>query len=176
LDDARLIAAFLAERSEEAFFRLYAAHAAGMYALAVRLLGNGDRGRAEDAVQEAWVRAITRLPTFRGDSALRTWLCGIVVNCCRELMRGPTFVEETDPTGTAGPPETQIDVERALRSLPGGYRAVLVLHDIEGHTHDEIAGLLGIEAGTSKSQLSRARAALRRMLGEPEVGDGRGGV
>jgi RNA polymerase sigma-70 factor (ECF subfamily) len=168
LDDSSLIAAFLAGRSEEAFRRLYEAHTGGMYALALRLLGGRDRSFAEDVVQDAWVRAITRLAGFRAESSLRTWLCGIVVNCCREALRNPSFVEEADP-GVPAPGEDALDVERALQRLAPGFRAVLVLHEVEGHTHEEIGRMLGIEAGTSKSQLSRARAALRRMLGPPAL-------
>lgn len=133
-----------------------------MYALAVRLLGNP--ATADDAFQEAWVRIATRLGTFRGESSLRTWLCSVVVNCCREQFHARTF-EELGDVPIAPDPDVGLDVERAVRALPAGYRAVVVLHDIEGYTHDEIAELLNIEPGTSKSQLSRGRSALRRLLG-----------
>ncbi len=153
---------FIRERSEESFRALYRAHTPGAYLLALRLVG-GSRTDAEDAVQEAWIRAVQRITTVRGASAFRTWLCGIVVNCCREI------VARRKPSGEA--PErswegsgTRLDLERAIAALPPRAREVVVLHDIEGHTHEEIAALLGIDAGTSRSHLHDARAALRRRL------------
>jgi RNA polymerase sigma-70 factor (ECF subfamily) len=164
--DSELLEAFLRDRSEPSFLALYDRHAAGMYALAHRLMG-GRSADAADALQEAWTRALPRLSQFRGESALRTWLCGFVVNCCRERFRGPLF-EAVDETAILDPRPSiasqSIDVERALTSLAPGYRAVLVLHDLEGYTHREIAAALGIDEGTSKSQLSRGRQALRRRL------------
>lgn len=164
-DDAALVAAFLGG-SEDAFTALYARHAPRMYGLARRLLGP-HAGDADDVLQTAWMRASRRLHAFRGASALSTWLCGFVVNCCRE--RVPGRLVSTVPPGPAPPSlrlDDPVDIHRALASLPDGYRAVLVLHDIEGHTHGEIARLLGIEPGTSKSQLSRARQAMRLRLTE----------
>lgn len=164
--DSELLAAFLLDRSERSFLALYDRHAAAMYALAYRLMGGHDADAA-DALQEAWTRALPRLAQFRGESALRTWLCGFVVNCCRERFRGPFFEELGETVMLEQRPVTSaqgIDLERALRSLAAGYRAVLILHDIEGYTHREIATALGIDEGTSKSQLSRGREALRRRL------------
>lgn len=162
-DDAALVSAFL-RGSEDAFGALYARHAPRMYGLARRLLGP-HAGEADDVLQTAWMRASRRLQTFRGASSLSTWLCGFVVNCCRE--RAPGRLVSAEPPVPPPPAmrlDDPIDVHRALASLPDGYRAVLVLHDIEGHTHVEIARLLGIEPGTSKSQLSRARQAMRLRL------------
>ena len=164
--DSELLEAFVRDGSERSFLALYDRHAAAMYALACRLMGGRDADAA-DALQEAWTRALPRLATFRGESALRTWLCGFVVNCCRERFRGPLFDEILDSAVRQQPPSVSdetIDVERALASLAPGYRAVLVLHDVEGYTHREIAVTLGIDEGTSKSQLSRGRAALRHRL------------
>jgi RNA polymerase sigma factor (sigma-70 family) len=164
--DSELLDGFLRDRSERSFLALYDRHAAAMYALAYRLMGGHDADAA-DALQEAWTRALPRLPQFRGESALRTWLCGFVVNCCRERFRRPLFeaIDETAMFDWRPSISAQsIDVERALTSLAPGYRAVLVLHDIEGYTHREIAVALGIDEGTSKSQLSRGREALRRRL------------
>lgn len=137
-----------------------------MYALATRILGDPGRG-AEDAVQEAWVRAAKGLASFGWRSSLRTWLLGVTVNCCREALRAQgrdrhqalDFVPRQDVTPRDA--AARIDLERAIRILPAGYRAVLVLHDIEGWTHAEIGERLGVEAGTSKSQLAHARQALR---------------
>src|SRR5688572_25558089 len=136
--DSQLLDEFLRHRSERSFLALYDRHAAAMYALAYRLMG-GREEDAADVLQEAWTRALPRLAQFRGESALRTWLCGFIVNCCRERFRGPLF-EEIDETAILGRPsmsDQTIDLERALASLAPGYRAVLVLHDIEGYTHRE---------------------------------------
>ena len=147
--------------------RLYRAHTPTMYAVAVRLLGGPTA--ADDVVQDAWVRAIGRLGAFRWESALRTWLCGFVVNGCRERWRGPAWIEMADTAGDAPSGELRVDLERAIAALPPGARAVLILHDLYGHTHDEISSLLGVETGTSKSQLSRARASVRARLGREGV-------
>jgi RNA polymerase sigma-70 factor (ECF subfamily) len=167
--DSELLEAFVRDGSERSFLALYDRHAGAMYALACRLMGGRDADAA-DALQEAWTRALPRLATFRGESALRTWLCGFVVNCCRERFRGPLFEEivDRDVGEQRSISDQTLDVERALSSLAPGYRAVLVLHDVEGYTHREIAEALGIDEGTSKSQLSRGRAALRRRL-DPSV-------
>jgi len=171
--DRSLVARFLATRDEEAFRWLYRRHAAALWALALRLLG-GDAAGAEEAVQEAWTRAVEGLAGFRGESRLRTWLLGIVVHCCRERRRDRPTEPLPDPGGTAPPLHAlaggdadRLELERALARLAGGFREVLLLHDVVGFTHDEIAARLGIEPGTSKSQLSRARAALRAILGPP---------
>ncbi len=161
--DEQLLGAFARDRSDRTFLALYDRHAPAMYALACRLMGGRDADAA-DALQEAWTRALPRLAQFRGESSLRTWLCGFVVNCCRERFRGPLFEAIGEEADRPSPNELRIDLERALLSLSAGYRAVIVLHDIEGYTHQEIARVLGIEEGTSKSQLSRGREALRRRL------------
>ena len=169
MTDAELLDAFARERSDRTFLPLYDRHAAAMYALASRLLG-GRVADAADVLQDAWLRAIPRLSEFRRESALRTWLCGFIVNCCRERFRGPLF-EEVDTelsVASVGSSELRVlgtlDLERALASLPPGARTVVILHDIEGYTHREIGMAMGIDEGTSKSQLSRGRAALRRRL------------
>jgi RNA polymerase sigma-70 factor, ECF subfamily len=167
--DSQLLEGFLRGRSERSFLELYDRHAAAMYALALRLMGGRDADAA-DALQEAWTRALPRLTRFRGESALRTWLCGFVVNCCRERFREPLFelIDDDASVFSMSGDDLRvvgaIDLERALASLAPGYRAVLVLHDVEGYTHREIAVALGIDEGTSKSQLSRGREALRRRL------------
>lgn len=169
MTDAELLEAFSRERSDRTFLSLYDRHGAAMYALAYRLLG-GREADAADALQEAWLRAIPRLESFRRESSLRTWLCGFIVNCCRERFRGPLFeeiAEEASVPSVGGNDRRvldRIDLERALASLPPGARTVVILHDVEGYTHREIATALRIDEGTSKSQLSRGRDALRRRL------------
>ena len=174
--DEELLDGFARDPSDAAFLAIYERHAPAMYALAVRLMG-GRASDAADALQDAWTRAWPRFSAFRRDSSLRTWLCGFIVNCCRERFREPLAiggadalfheVSERPAAPTAASRELAIDLERALASLPAGYRAVIVLHDIEGHTHREIASLLGIDEGTSKSQLSRGRQVLRQRLRSP---------
>jgi RNA polymerase sigma-70 factor (ECF subfamily) len=163
------------DRDEEDFRVLYRRHTPVLFRLALRLLG--DEAAAEDAVQEAWIRAAEKLAAFRFESALRTWLVGILLNCVREARRrrGPASrpgadlpVDETelgDAAGSAPLVAEAIDLERAIGGLPDGYRQVFVCHDLLGHTHREIAALLGVDEGTSKSQLFLARRALRRRLG-----------
>ena len=167
--DSDLLEAFAREGSERSFLALYDRHAPAMFALAFRLMG-GHEADAADVLQDAWLRVMPRLARFRGESSLRTWLCGFIVNCCRERFRAPLFEELVDDAASAAPPAhaaaaSAIDLERALAMLPPGARAIVILHDLDGYTHREIAAALGIDEGTSKSQLSRGRAALRRRLG-----------
>jgi RNA polymerase sigma-70 factor (ECF subfamily) len=155
---------------ERAFRSMYRAETPAMYRLALRMTG-GSASAAEDVVQEAWGRALRALAAFERRATLRTWLARIVVRCALERVRWERRDGETlpDPEHLAdahlGGREERIDLERAFRALPDGYREVLVLHDIEGYTHEDIGAFLGVSTGTSKSQLSRARAWLRRALG-----------
>lgn len=158
----------MASRAEEPFRLLFRRHTPALLRLGQRLLG-GDAAAAEDAVQEVWIRAATRLPDFRFESKLRTWLCGFVVNRCREVLRSrgamaPVAALPAEPAAVSGDAARALDLERAVRGLADGYRMVFVLHDLMGFTHREIAVRLDIEEGTSKSQLFLARRALRRRL------------
>jgi RNA polymerase sigma-70 factor (ECF subfamily) len=165
-DDAALVEQFLRARGEEAFRALYRAHTPSLYALAMRLTG-GDQSEAEDLVQESWGRALLALSSFRGQSQLRSWLCGVLVNVRRGRMRADWRIvdaPDTEPLTDAGDPDDALDLERALGALPEGARDVFVLHDMHGYTHREIAEMLGIVEGTSKSQLTRARTLLRSLL------------
>ncbi len=127
-------------------------------------------------MHDGWIRAGERLGGFRWESSLRTWLAGFVVNGVRERARRDA--RELPGIDDAAPREdvalrevaSRVDLERAVAGLPDGFRHVLVLHDVEGYTHEEIAELLGIVPGTSKSQLARARAAVRRALGRAAEG------
>jgi RNA polymerase sigma-70 factor (ECF subfamily) len=166
MDEALLVTAFL--RGDESAFRtLYDAHAPSLYAFIQRLLGRW-RSEANDALQDVWLRAARDLPRFRRQSTFRTWLFGIAVNRCREIIRmTPNNSEELsdDIAISSGSAEERIDLERAVARLPLRYREVLVLHDVYQHTHAEIGAMLGIDDGTSKSNLSRARALLRKSIG-----------
>jgi RNA polymerase sigma-70 factor (ECF subfamily) len=162
--EAELIGAVV-RGDERAFRELYRLHTPAMYAMALRLLAR-NAADAEDAIQEAWLRAVRGLGGFRGDSALRTWLVGITVRCALEIGRQrPRHAEAADVDEIVRTPDLErLDLEAALAALADGYREIVVLHDVHGYTHAEIAGLLGIDQGTSRSQLSRARQILRRAL------------
>lgn len=171
LADRAIVQIFLLTRDESAFRLLYRRYKDVLWRLALRLNG-GDQTVAADVTQDAWLRAVERLPQFRWESGLRTWLCGFVVMRSREQWRTELIHHkhldgleraalEPAPTGFGA---EKLDLETAVAALPPGYRAVLTLHDIEGWKHHEIAELLGISTGTSKSQLMRARQALRRVL------------
>ena len=164
-----LVARFLERRDEDAFRALYRRHAAGLYGLLLRLTG-GRASEADEGMQETWVRAIRGLERFEGRSTLSTWLAGIAVRWWREESRrrareAPLPDEELLPPVPALRREIdRVDLERALGLLPGGYREAILLHDVHGYTHEEIAAMTAVEPGTSKSQLSRARSALRAHL------------
>jgi RNA polymerase sigma-70 factor (ECF subfamily) len=184
--DRELVDAYLAARDEAAFRALYRHHAPQLWRMALRL-ARGAEEEAREIVQETWVRAASRLGTFRWESSLRTWLISIALNCAREKARvagRETSVEYGEGAAAAhrvaeapttapslGPQSVEpIDLARAIDALPDGYRRVLLLHDLEGYTHDEIGRLLGVEPGTSKSQLHRARARVRARLLAAEGG------
>lgn len=165
--DRRLAARVSAGGDEAAFRELYRRHSARVYAVLVRLCG-GDRALADDLLQETWLRAVTGLGRFRWDASFLTWMRGIATNCWREHARVRRGSEPFDETVhrpmLVAPRVDRIDVERALASLAPGYRAVLVLHDIEGLTHEEIGAALGVTAGASRAQLFNARRAMRARL------------
>ena len=157
---------------ESAFEALYREHAARIYALCLRL--SGDRGRAEELVQDVFVRCWEGLRTFRGESAFSSWLYRLAVNVVWMANRGDRRREArvmplADPAALERPREPLtgeigIDLEAAIAALPGGAREVFVLFEIEGYGHNEIASLCGIAVGTSKAQLFRARRLLREHL------------
>lgn len=165
--DRDLVRAYLRARGEPEFRALYRRHTPALYRMALRLAGPSS---ADDVVQETWFRAARQIDRFEWRSALRTWLIGILIRCCRESRRhgAPVVALSVDPELEEPEVETThyplLDIERALEALPAGYREVLVLHDVEGFTHAEIARALGVVPGTSKSQLARARRALRQQL------------
>ena len=182
--DEELVAAYLAALDETAFRALYRRHTPSLWRMSLRM-ARGAEEEAREIVQETWLRAVSRLPTFRWESSLRTWLVSIALNCAHEHVRKAarwTRVEDVDAVlagelaesgcGAADPPSVDpVDLARAIDELPDGYQRVLVLHDIEGYTHAEIGRALGIEPGTSKSQLHRARAWVRRRLATAEGGE-----
>ncbi len=172
--DSTLIERLHTLGDEGAFRTLYRRHSARMYQLHLRFAG-GDVAQAEDLLQETWLRAVRHVGDFRHDGNLAAWLRGIAVNVAREWLRAHRReglrVVDLDPDELAmeaSPHPVAADLEAAIALLPAGYRAVLVLHDVEGFTHADIAEMLGIAPGTSKSQLFEARRAVRRMLADSE--------
>lgn len=166
--DRELAQAILQDGDERAFRELYRRHTPRLYLLVLRLLGYSEMD-AEDVVQETWVRAIRELAGFRWESALGTWLSAIGCNVARDQLRKLKRRDEREQSPgidswVALQPPEQVDLEQAIRRLPEGYRTVLVMHDLEGFTHEEIGTALGIAPGTSKSQLFGARRSLRALL------------
>jgi RNA polymerase sigma-70 factor (ECF subfamily) len=153
---------------------LYDAHVDRIYRLAYRLAGDDELAR--EFTQDTFVRAFERLGTFRGEATLSTWLyasaTSVALNGLRKVKRlRQRWVELDDAAGVAtgrGPaePDLKTRLAQAIHGLPAGYRTVFVMHDVEGYTHEEIGASLGIETGTSKAQLSRARAKLRDALAD----------
>jgi RNA polymerase sigma-70 factor, ECF subfamily len=158
----------------EAFETVYKQHAPRIYALATRMAGSPDEG--EDLLQEIFLQAHRKLASFKGDSALGTWLYRLAVNHCLDFVRSRQakmnkVTETLDAASSAQPaarretPIARIDLERAMARLPEGCREAFVLHDVEGFDHREVAEMLGIAEGTSKSQVFKARMKLRGLLG-----------
>ncbi len=160
----------------DAFASIYRRHAGRVHGVISRLVG-GQGVRAEDLTQEAFVRAWQALPKFRFESAFSTWLHRLAVNTALMELRsrrgGPRFDDDEDALDDVGMADSagqatalSLDLERAVATLPPRARAVLVLHDVEGWKHEEIAAELGMAVGSSKAQLHRARQLLRGRLGE----------
>ena len=162
--------ALAASGDSRAFERLYRGHVARAHGLARRMIG---RDAADDVTQDVFVRAWHKLGTFRGEAAFGTWLHRLAVNVIltqrTSLGTERSRFDDKDSalesaSGRHGDPELSLDFEDAIERLPDGARQVFVLHDVAGYKHDEIAQMLGIVPGTSKSQLHHARMALRRHL------------
>jgi RNA polymerase sigma-70 factor (ECF subfamily) len=163
--DAELVLAVKRDGSDSAFSVLYDRHTPRALQTAWRILG-GNEHEAEDAVQEAWVRAISSLDTWSQVESFGAWLRAIAAHVAINHLRRDRRLTFTNEVDVAAPeqPIDHLDLEAAIAMLAPGYRAVLVLHDIEGFTHEEIAERLGITAGTSKGQLFKARRAVRARL------------
>lgn len=167
LSDRHLVDAVVEHGSQLAFRELYQRHTPRLHRLALRMTATPHE--AEDAVQETWLRAAIGLRKFAWRSTLATWLFGVAVNVLREHLAREGHgmdVSADDVMLTAAPVHETIDLERAVHALAPGARAVFLLHDVEGFTHEEIATQLGVTAGTSRTQLHRARRALRERLRE----------
>ncbi len=163
---------------EQAFEQLYRLHSGRVYSLVLRILGNA--ADAEDVTQEVFLQVYRKLKTFRGDSAFTTWLYRLTVNAAlmhlrrsvvrHEQAEGEEQIKTLTDRAAREKSGTLVDrlaLERAIQALPPGYRTVFVLHDIEGYEHEEIARMLGVSTGTTKSQLHKARMRLRQLLTAP---------
>ncbi|TCZ77943.1 RNA polymerase sigma factor [Lysobacter sp. N42] len=175
-DDDRVLVDEARGGSIAAFEALYRRHVGRVHGVVSRLVG-GVGTRAEDLTQEAFVRAWQALPGFRSDSAFGTWLHRLAVNTALMDMRSRRVrahdegddealdrIGQDDSAGRST--ALGMDLQRAVASLPPRARAVLVLYDVEGWTHEEIAAELGMAIGSSKAQLHRARMLLRERLGD----------
>jgi RNA polymerase sigma-70 factor (ECF subfamily) len=165
-EDVRLAA----DGDHAAFERLYRRHVARVHSLARWLL---DPSEAEDAVQEIFIRVWQKLHTFAGQSAFPTWLHRVSVNLllrrrqnlgCDRKRQAHDDAPLALAVGAPERPDLKVAIERAVERLPAGAREVFVLHDVEGFKHEEIAELLSVDPGTSRSQLHRARLLLRQQL------------
>lgn len=153
---------------------LYDTHVDRVYRLAFRVAGDDDLAR--DFTQEAFIRAFDRLPTFRRESSFGTWLytitMSVALNGIRSVRRLRTREIPLDAAESLGKrdrvadPDLKVRLQKAIEDLPTGYRTVFLMHDLEGYTHEEIGQVLGIQSGTSKAQLFRARARLREVLAD----------
>ena len=162
------------------FEALYALHKRRVYSLCLRMTGN--LAAAEDLTQEAFLQLYRKIASFRGESAFSTWLHRLAVNVVLMHLRRKGLPEvsleetlepqqEDAPRKDIGAPDQvlagsvdRVNLERAIESLPPGYRIIFVLHDIEGYEHNEIAEMMGCSIGNSKSQLHKARMKLRELL------------
>ena len=173
MDETQLVAAVLAGEAR-AERELYDRHVDRVYRLAFRMAG--DETLATDFTQDTFVRAFERLGDFRGDSSLATWLhaiaSSVILNGLKKVKRirsreqADDELPEVAVTRREAEPDLKLKLARAIDRLPNGYRMVFVMHDVEGYTHEEIGSALGIQPGTSKAQLFRARAKLRSELAE----------
>jgi RNA polymerase sigma-70 factor (ECF subfamily) len=174
----------LAQQGDAAAFeRLYRLHSRRVYSLCLRMVGN--TAEAEDLTQEAFLQLFRKIGTFRGESAFSTWLHRLAVNVVLMKLRKKsgleTSLEEvTEPDEESGGPRRdfgspdlrligsidRVHLQRAVDHLPPGYKAVFVLHDVQGYEHNEIAEIMDCSIGNSKSQLHKARMRLRELLHE----------
>ena len=165
----------------DAFANLFHAHKSRVYSLCLRMTNN--TAEAEDLTQDAFMQVFRKLATFRGDSALSTWLYRIAVNTvlmhfrkkslCQVSLDAPCKVHNgahdirreygTQDNRLAGCVD-RVALAHALKELPRGYRTIFLLHEVEGYEHQEIAEMLGCSVGNSKSQLHKAKLRIRQLL------------
>ena len=172
----------LAQRGDAAAFEhLYQSHSRRVYALCLRMVGNPPE--AEDLTQEAFLQMYRKIQTFRGESSFSTWLHRVTVNIVLMKLRRKkpaevSLEENTERDEESPSPRSEfgqvdlrltgsidrINLQRAIDRLPPGFKAIFILHDVQGYKHNEIGGILGCSTGNSKSQLHKARMRLRALL------------
>lgn len=169
-DDVELVAA-IRRGEERAMEALYHRYKRRIYGLVYRIVGASD---TDEVCQDVFVRIFRGLAKFRGDSQLSTWVYRLAVNAAlthlgkrsrRKEVNDDVLATVPAPAGMSRDPRLSERLERALGALPAGYRAILVLHDIEGLSHEECSTILDCRVGTCKSQLHKARAKMRDLLG-----------
>jgi RNA polymerase sigma-70 factor (ECF subfamily) len=172
----------------EAFEHLYRMHSRHIYALCLRMVRNP--AEAEDLAQESFMQLFRKIGTFRGESAFSTWLHRMAVNVVLMRLRKKTLAETsleeaTEPDEETGGPHNdfggpdlllagsvdRVNLERAVKQLPPGYRSIFLLHDVQGYEHNEIASIMHCSVGNSKSQLHKARVKLRELLQPAHVSE-----
>jgi RNA polymerase sigma-70 factor, ECF subfamily len=170
------LARLAAEGDTTAFEEIHSRYHRFIYAVAFRMTGN--EADAEDLTQDSFVSVLRWVGSFRGEASFTTWLYRLVVNQAKmhfrrrksrpeELTRGGALSELDAGVARRANSDQVLDrlsIDKAMRGLPPGYRAAFILHDVAGYEHEEVARQMGWTAGTSKSQLHRARAGLRKML------------
>lgn len=173
-----------AEGDAAAFEELYHRHFRRVYSLCLRMLGNPTE--AEDMTQQVFTHLYNKIGSFRGESAFTTWLHRLTVNQVlmhfrRRKARPEQITDEGETPaqivqGTENPMKMpiidRIALENAIAQLPPGYRTVFILHDVEGHEHEEVGRIMGISEGTSKSQLHKARLKLRNLIRQQAAANG----
>jgi len=167
--DRALVSAYLHSKEETSFRLLYSRHTKSLWNMAMKLT-NGDMHQAEEIVQDTWMRAIQSLDKFEWRSSLRTWLIRICINRWKENRRKVSTIGLEDVANNATTYSvSSYDTFKIVALLPEGYQTVLLLHDLEGYKHEEIAQLLDIAPGTSKSQLHQARKAFRNLIQKENI-------
>src|SRR5436853_4170639 len=168
----------------DAFASLFHAHKARIYSVCTHMTKN--TAEAEHLTQDAFLQVFRTLATFRGDSALSTWLYRIAVNTVlmhfrKKALRQISLDEPSNQDarlvrreygsrdGRLSGSVDRITLTRAIKDLPAGYRTIFLLHEVEGYEHQEIAKLLDCSVGNSKSQLHKAKLRIREFLNEPEM-------
>ena len=177
-DDGELVRRYV-EGDSASFETLVRRHERRVYSVAYRMLGREDDAR--DATQEAFMTALRKLSSFRGEAAFTTWIHRVTVNACYDILRRrqrePISDPDEEPPATPPPFDhaeataQAIDVQRALARVPDDFRAALILHDVQDLPYEEVAEVLGVPVGTVKSRIHRGRVALARAL-EGDLGPG----
>ena len=163
-----------------AFESIYRRHSRSVYNLAYRMVGHP--ADAEDLLQEIFLLAFNKLSSYQGQSALGTWLYRVATNRCLDHLRSrakryQTMTDSLDeketltPSAATDTPAERVDLERSIAQLPDSYRAAFLLYDVEGFDHKEVAHILGVAEGTSKSLVHKARLKIRNTLGQGRTGD-----